>query len=72
MPFFDTSKLRGRIKEICGTMQIFADKMGFASNTLSQKLNGQSEFTQSEIKKAVTILNLTVDDIPLYFFTAKV
>lgn len=69
---FDTSKLRGRVKEVFGTDGKFAEAMGCGSNTMSAKLNGKSEFSQKEIIKAVKLLLLSISDIPSYFFVLKV
>lgn len=65
---FQYDKLRGRIREICGTNSTFANLMGFSSATLSAKLNNKSEFSQPEILKAVEVLKLDKTDIPKYFF----
>ena len=48
---FRYDKLRGRIREICGTNQIFANLMGLSKATPSAKLNNKSEFSQPEILK---------------------
>ena len=69
---FDYSKLRGRIREICGTQETFADMMGISKPTMSLKLNNKSEFTQPEIIKAVNVLMLGYDEITPYFFTPAV
>lgn len=69
---FDYSKLRGRIREICGTQEAFADMMGISKQTMSAKLNNKSEFTQPEIIKAVNVLMLGYDEISPYFFTPLV
>lgn len=69
---FDYSKLRGRIREKCGTNSKFAAELGCSDNTLSAKLNHLSEFDQSEIVKSINILDLSVKDIPTYFFTKAV
>ena len=69
---FDYSKLRGRIREICGTQEAFADLMGISKPTMSAKLNNKSEFTQPEIIKAVNVLSLGYDEISPYFFTPVV
>ena len=72
MPY-DYSKLRGKIKEVCGTQDCFAEKLGIGRVTLSQRLNCQSEFTQDEILKACEILRIDKSmDISTYFFTLKV
>ena len=69
---FDYSKLRGRIREKCGTNSNFAAQLGCSDNTLSAKLNHLSEFDQTEIVKSLRILELSVKDIPAYFFTKVV
>lgn len=69
---FDYSKLRGRIREKCGTNSNFAAQLGCSDNTLSAKLNHLSEFDQTEIVKSLRILELSVKDIPAYFFTKAV
>ena len=60
---FDYSKLKGRIREICGTNTVFAKELGCSLNTLSAKLNNKNEFTQSDIIKSIRILNIKVDEI---------
>lgn len=71
-PAFDYSKLKGRIKEKCGTCFNFAKSLGCSSNTLSAKINNASDFSQIEIIKSVDILGLKKEDISTYFFTPKV
>lgn len=65
-------KLKGRIKEKCGTQECFAALMGMNRSTLSLKLNNDSEFSQGEILKACTILCISAEKIPAYFFNEKV
>ena len=69
---FDYSKLRGKIREVYKTQEAFANAMGCSTATISGKLNCNVDFSQEEIAKAVDVLNLELDDIPAYFFTAKV
>lgn len=66
---YDYRKLRGKIKEICGTQDTFAEKIGLGRVTLSQRLNNQSEFSQDEIYRACDVLGLKKEEIPSYFFT---
>lgn len=68
----DTNKLRGRIIEMCGTLQNFADLMGVNNATVTKKLAGRSAWDQQEILRAVKVLDLEVTDIPGYFFYEKV
>lgn len=69
---FDYSKLKGRIKEKCGTNSKFAELLGCSNTTMSAKINNISEFSQGEIVKSINILDLENKDIPCYFFTPKV
>lgn len=71
MPF-NYQKLRGKIKEICNTQDNFAKQLGLGRVSLSQKLNNQSDFTQSEIKDSCHILGLSENEIPLFFFDSEV
>ena len=69
---WDYSKLRGKIKEVCGTQDVFADKIGIGRVSLSQRLNNLLEFSQDEIFKSCKVLGLEEKEIPIYFFTLKV
>ena len=69
---YDYSKLRGRIKEKCGTQDIFSEKLGIGRVSLSQRLNNQLEFSQDEIFNACDVLDIPRAEIPVYFFTLKV
>lgn len=69
---YDYSKLNGRIVEICGTSKTFAKLMGLSERTVSLKLNNQIPFKQTDIEKAIEILNLKDKDIQPYFFTRNV
>ena len=69
---YDYRKLRGRIKEKCGTQDNFSALLGLGRVSLSQRLNNQSEFSQDEIFKACDVLEINREDIPEYFFTLLV
>lgn len=69
---FDYSKLKGRIIEVFGSQYKFAEAMGWSERTTSLKLNGTRSWKQPDICKAVCLLDLAENDIPTYFFTAKV
>lgn len=66
------SKLRGKIKEVFGTQDAFAQAMGMDRSTLSLKLNNKSEWTMTEIEKACCLLGIPINEVYLYFFTVKV
>lgn len=65
------SKLRGRIKEKFGTQEAFAKAMNMNYTTLSNKLNGKTEWTREEIERACTLLEIPVLEIPAYFFNLE-
>lgn len=69
---FNYSKLRGRIREVFGTQDRFAEAMGRSNTSISQKLNNKSEWTQTEINRAVEVLGIDDVDISAYFFAQKV
>lgn len=69
---FDRSKLRGRIKEILGSENVYQEKMNFSNHKRSSRLTGKSYFNQDEIVKSCEILQIDPKDIPDYFFKKKV
>lgn len=69
---YDYSKLNGRIAEKCGSQGAFAKKIGLSERTVSQKLNNKIAWKQSEIQRAISVLDLAIEEIPLYFFAVKV
>jgi hypothetical protein len=68
----DYSKLRGKIREVFGTQDAFAEAIRIGRVSLSQRLTGKLDFTQNEINSACEALGLDKGEIPLYFFTEKV
>lgn len=69
---FDYSKLKGRIKEICGTQDEFANRVGIGRVSLSKRLNNQLEFSQAEMLASAKVLNFNENEITDYFFKEKV
>lgn len=67
----DYSILLGRITEKCGTQATFAGAMGLSERTISLKLNNKVSWKDEEIVKAIDILELSLEDIPTYFFKFK-
>jgi len=68
---FDYSKLRGKIKEVFGTQSAFSEAMNMSHVSLSEKLNNKVQFGQKEIDKACDLLQISKEEIPIYFFTPK-
>ncbi len=69
---FNYNKLKGRIIEIWGSQKAFAHAMGMSEKTTSNKLSGKIAWNQEEICLSLEVLDLSVNDIPDYFFTTKV
>lgn len=68
---YDFDKLRGRIREKLGSEAKFAEKLGISSASLSSKFNNKSDFSSTEISRAMDddVLDISIDEIGLYFFT---
>ena len=62
---FDYNKLRGRIVEIFNTQSNFASAMGWSERILALKMNGMCSWKQIDICKAIQLLKLTIEDIPI-------
>ncbi|MCI8370915.1 MAG: DUF739 family protein [Lachnospiraceae bacterium] len=63
------NKLRGRIVEMYGNQDAFAEKLGISRNSVSKKMNCKTGFSQSDIVKWSLLLNVKVDEYGEYFFT---
>ena len=65
---YDYSKLRGRIREICGSEKEFSKQINLSNVSLSYKLNGKREWTQNEINKVLSVLKIPKEELADYFF----
>ena len=65
---FNYSKLRGRIKEICGTEGEFAKSINRTPNYISRVFGNKTEFSQTDIASASDVLGIEINDIGQYFF----
>ncbi len=65
---FDHSKLRGRIVEKCGSIERFSRIIGISQTTVGKKLSDKSYWTQEEIMRACTILEIPSNELSQYFF----
>ena len=68
---YDYSKLRGRIVEKYGTVTAFSKELGANINTVLAKLNGTTGWKMQEIEACLSLLDISRDEIGLYFFTPK-
>ena len=60
--------LREKIRTVFNTQQEFASAMGRNVTAINAKLNGKSDWTAKEIENACLLLNISIDDMPNYFF----
>ncbi|MBQ1292814.1 MAG: DUF739 family protein [Clostridiales bacterium] len=63
------SKLRGRIVEVYGSMDKFAEVLNITRTTVSNKINNKSKFSRDDIILWASALKISQEDIPSYFFT---
>lgn len=68
---YDYAKLRGRIKEQFKTETAFAKAVHMNRTSLSLRLTGIREFTQSQILLFASVLGISLNEIGEYFFTTK-
>lgn len=66
------AKLRGKIREVFGTQEAFAEAMEMDKSTVSLKLNGKYEWNRLEIEKACEALGIPFEEVCAYFFAVKV
>lgn len=69
---WEYGKLKGKIKEIYGTQEVFSKKIGISTTSLNYKLNNQIQFRQEEIYIMINALYLKDSEIKIYFFTPSV
>ena len=68
---YNYNKLKGLIKEHCGTQDVFAKRLGIGATTLHSRLIGATYFNQWEITIAKEIFGLEFKDINEIFFTEQ-
>lgn len=66
---FTYRKLRGKIVEVFGTNYRFAEALDISENSLSKKLNGKTNFNQSDIIEWCSLLNIPIEEAGIYFFS---
>lgn len=64
-------KLRGKIREVYGKNEPFAEAMDLDLSTLSAKLNDKSPWKREEIELACHLLEIPIEEVYLYFFTPE-
>lgn len=64
----NTQLLKSRMVLVKDTLADLSEILGITPGTLSNKINGKSEFTQAEIGKIAEHYQLTGDEIKEMFF----
>jgi len=66
---FTYNKLRGRIVEKYGSQSKFATKIGLSNQSVSLKMRGKTEFSQTDIDEWASALGIGREQYGEYFFT---
>lgn len=66
---FEYRKLRGKIIEVFGTYGSFAEALDLSIVTVSNKLNGKTQFSQDDIVAWSDMLSIPYSEAGAYFFT---
>lgn len=68
---FNYNKLYGKIKEVFGIQEAFAEAMGMSRTAINARLKQTVEWKSPEIFKACELLGIPLADSHLYFFSLK-
>ena len=66
---YEYNKLRGRITEKFGSQAKFADKLGISTTTMSKKMQCKTGFSQEDIERWASLLDIKREEFSEYFFT---
>lgn len=66
---YNYNRLRGLIREMCGTQENYCKEIGIAQTTLNTRLKGETFFKQDEIEKTAKLFDLNSEDVNEIFFT---
>lgn len=69
---YNYRKLRGKILELFGKQDTFAQALGISPSALSLKLNNRSDWKRVEIERACELLGVPLEEAGLYFFAPLV
>lgn len=65
---FSYNRLRGKIVEVFGSQKKFSEEIKLSEQSVTAKLNGRSDFSQSDIVRWSNALHIELDEIGSYFF----
>ncbi|MDR0308007.1 MAG: DUF739 family protein [Chitinispirillales bacterium] len=57
-----------KIRDICGTQAVFAQKLGISSDSMAKRLSNKVPFTHMEIEKTLQLLEIDWRELSQYFF----
>lgn len=66
---YDYSALQDLMTSRSLTIPALARRISISPKSLAKKLRSQSDFTQDEIRKIVSVLHIPPEEIARYFFT---
>lgn len=66
---YDYSALQDLMTSRSLTIPALARRISISPESLAKKLRSQSDFTQDEIRKIVSVLHIPPEEIAHYFFT---
>ena len=69
MERYDYRKLLGKMREQKVTQEVVAEKVGISATSMNLSLNNKRDFRQEEILVICESLDISLSDIPTYFFT---
>ena len=69
MDLYDYRKLLGKMREQKVTQEVLAEKVGISATSMNLSLNNKRDFRQEEILVICESLDISLSDIPTYFFT---
>ena len=69
MERYDYRKLIGKMREQKVTQEVLAEKVGISATSMNLSLNNKRDFRQEEILVICESLDISLSDIPTYFFT---
>lgn len=61
-------RVRGKVKQVFGSMEQFADAWGKSTSIVSKKLNGKIKLTSDDIEEMSKLLGIPMDRVHEYFF----
>ena len=69
MERYDYRKLLGKMREQKVTQEVLAEKVGISATSMNLSLNNKRDVRQEEILVIWESLDISLSDIPTYFFT---